>query len=138
MDTAVMKARWLCVTGLALVGLGGCGARPDVEIVGPTLALDTTNPIFPVLSKALPAHSGANTFRVTWSITPDPKRPIESLPHSLVYDRKAKTLSIHRDQGNFQQFSGVTDVIISNLAAKQGSANELSSAGCNSQMVPES
>ncbi|BCM90647.1 hypothetical protein IAD21_02504 [Abditibacteriota bacterium] len=132
-----MNYRWLCMIGAALVGLGGCAARPDVEIAGPTLALDTTNPIFPVLSKQLSSHKGATTFRVSWTITPDPKRPIESLPHSLVYDRKAKTLAIHRDQTNFQQFSGVTDAILQSLAAKNGSAGQLTDAGCIPQMLPE-
>lgn len=131
-----MSLRWVCGVGILLL-VGGCAARPDVEIAGPTLALDTTNPVFPVLSKALPSNPNANTFRVAWSITPDPKRPMESLPHSLIYDRKAKTLSLHRDQSNFQQFSGVTDAIIQKLASKNGSAQELSGAGCALQMLPE-
>ena len=132
-----MSLRWICAIGIAVVVLGGCAARPDVEIAGPTLTLDTTNPVFPVLSKALPSNTKANTFRVTWSITPDPKRPLESLPHSLIYDRKAKTLALHRDQTRFEQYSGVTDAIIQKLAAKNGSAQELNRAGCTVQTLSE-
>ncbi len=132
-----MNRRWMCLGAVASIGIGGCTARPDVEIAGPTLALDTTNPIFPVLSKQLPAHPVANTFRVSWSITPDPKRPLESLPHSLIYDRKAKTLAIHRDLAQFQQYSGVTDAILQSLAAQNSSADQLTLAGCKSQSLPE-
>ncbi len=117
---------------------GGCGgARPDVEVAGPTLSIDTTNPVFPVLAKALGANPKANTFRMTWSITPDAKRPMESLPHFLVYDRAAKTLSLHRNQPRFEQYSGVTDAIITNVAARKGSVVDLVKAGCKSQSMPE-
>ena len=137
-DTALMKIH-LCgvavVVGMMASGCGG--ARPDVELAGPTLTIDTTNPVFPVLAKALPANPKANTFRLTWSITPNPKRPTESLPHFLVYDRAAKTLALHRDQPRFEQYSGVTDAIIANVAAKKGNVTDLVKAGCKSQSMPE-
>lgn len=132
-----MNSRLIWSTFLTFGLLGGCAAHPDVEIAGPTLTLDTTNPIFPVLSKALPAHPKASTFRLSWSITPDPKRPNESLPHFLVYDRAAKTLALHRDRPQFDQFSGVTDAIIARIAAKGGNATDLGNAGCKSQSPPE-
>ncbi|RYX82585.1 hypothetical protein EON83_18615 [bacterium] len=133
-----MNCHWTCGIGVVLMGVAGCASCPDVEINGPTLTLDTTNPILPVLSEQLGSHSNANTFRVSWAITPDPNRPLESLPHTLLYNRKDKLLSIHLDRSHFLRFTGVTDEAIQRIASKKASAEDLARVGCVPQILPES
>ena len=131
----ISRSHWILIVLLAT--LSGCASHPDVQINGPTLTMDTTNAIFPVLAKALPAHPKDNSFRLTWSITPNPKKPLESLAHYLIYNRSTQTLEVHRDQPQFEQYSGVTDAIIKNLASRKGSVTDLVRAGCKSQTMPE-
>jgi hypothetical protein len=132
-----MNFRWSGAVLVALLALNGCAAGPDVEISGPALRLDVTNSIMPLLTKELPSHPSANTFRVTWSITPDPKHPLESLPHELLYDRKTKTLSVHRDRPQFERYLGVTDAMLQSIASKNGVPADLMNAGCSRQSLPE-
>lgn len=131
-----MSSLWqTCVgaVGIALL-LSGCAAGPDVDVNGPTLALDVTRPIFPTLKRALKAHPRANTFRVSWVITPNPTKPLESLPHFMTYNRKTKTLIIHRDTPHYEMFVGVTDAAIEHLA---GDPIEFVRHGCKQRWVPE-
>lgn len=129
-----------CLLGFTLfflLGIGGCHVSPyDVELSAPDQKIDVLNPALPPLAAALPKNPGANTFRLTYSIVPDATKKLEAIPHFLIYDRKAKTLEIHRDRATFETFSGVSDAILTRVAAQNGGMKELMSS-CKMSSQPE-
>lgn len=133
----MMKHSLRLFGALVCLSLWGCGARYDVELKAPDLALDTINPSLAVLAKALPQHPAAHTLRLSWRIVPDPSRPLETLPHSFVYDRGAKTLAYHHNMPFYDLYSGATDPILKAVGAKKGGVRLLLKNGCTRSFPAE-
>lgn len=116
--------------GAVLFALAGCAPRADVELAAPDLALDTINPALVSLESHLAEHPRAQTIRLSWRIVPNPNRPLEALPRWFVYNRAQKTLSFHHGAPFYDVYSGVTDAILTRIAAKKGGVRMLLKNGC--------
>jgi hypothetical protein len=91
--------------------------------------MDKINLAIPPLAAAVRAHPQANTFRVRYSIVPDPALPHEKLPLEITYDRKAKILRWSREH-YYEQYDNVSETTLQKVAAKKGGVRMLLGYGC--------